>query len=309
MQNSSIAVCTATFYPKWFPGNADHQELLECGDRALAESKIRGDLALETVQAILRKGYFLSLVDGAKGSAFQEELAKQEIAYHQEAARGMSASRIQAFDNAYDNAAVKAVHWIEPEKVLMVDEIEHVSQPLLEGNAAMIIPARASEGWNSLPNYQKSSEEKGNRVYNEKLRLAGLLSESELLDVYFGPRAFSAIDAYRDAMREILHQKFTFNKRADIPLHTAVNPGAYSEATFFPPIAALHRGLRVKSIDTRFVYPEKQRILEEHPAFALGQNGYAMKRSAQLVGILTEEVNYLRRIGRLRGQSRLERTA
>ena len=122
-----------------------------------------------------------------------------------------------------------------------------------------------------------------------------------------GPRILSATAAYRAQLQDILHRQYTFKKRADIPFHAVVNPGAYAEATFFPPIAALDVGLPVKGVATNFCYPEQQQLLEEHPPFAEGPSGYRTKRKAQLAGILTELVHYLKSIGRLKGSSRLEK--
>ncbi len=307
MNPRQIAVCTTTFYPSWQPGFVDTEQLLKKGDRAVAESKIRGDLALETVHAILRKGYALALVDGANGSAFQQALTEQGIPFAEEAARGMSASRRQAFDMAYGDPNIQAVVWMEPEKVGMVEEIEHCAEPILCDKAAIVIPGRTEAGWGSLPTYQRDSEREGDRVFNDKLHRAGLLPKTEELDVYFGPRIYSAKEGCRAQLLDILHRRYSFTKRPEVPLHAVVNPGSYSEATFFPPVAALQEGLVVQSVPTNFVYPEQQRILEEHPPFAEGQNGYRTKRKAQLVGILTELVNYLRSIGRMTGDSRLER--
>lgn len=309
MEAKEIAICTTTFYKQWFPGHADVQKLL-AGDRAAAEGKIRGDLALETVQAVLQKGYKLVLIDGAAGSAFQEELARLGIPFQQERARGMSASRVQAFDEAYGDPTVRAVVWMEPEKVGMVEDIEKCAQPVIDGKAAIVVPGRSDAGWNSLPSYQRESERNGDRVFNDKLHRTGLLPEEQELDMYFGPRVYSALREYRSQLIGILHRHYSFTKKDTVPLHAAVNPGAYSEATFFPPVAALHEGLPVQGVQTGFAYPEQQRLLEEHPAFAEGENGYRGKRRAQLTGILTELVYYLRSIGRISGDSkRIERLA
>ncbi len=297
MTPSRIAVCTTTMYPKWVPGEADFDALLAAGDRAAAESKIRGDLALETAMAVQRAGYRLVLVDGAKDGVFQAELARRGIPFHQEAGRGMSASRRQAFTAAYEDPDTRAVVWMEPEKVGMVGEIGHSAEPVLDGSAAMVIPARTQAGWDSLPGYQRESEAQANTVFNDKLRRAGLLQEGEAdLDLYFGNRVMSALGKLRGRLQEILGRRYAFEKRSAVPLHAAVNPGAYSEATFFPPVAALAEGLTVRSVDTAFAYPELQRRLEEHPGFADGDQGYRAKRRTQQVGILTEFVHYLRAI-------------
>jgi hypothetical protein len=307
MNPERITVCTTTFYPQWKPHPADVEQMLESGDKVEAEHKIRGDLALETALAVLRKGFRLVLIDGGKGSAFRDALAERGIPFTEEAARGMSASRRQAFEIAYADPAVDAVAWIEPEKVGMVEEMERCVEPVLTDEAAIVIPARTDAGWDSLPAYQRGSEREGNRVFNDKLHRAGLLPNADTLDMYFGPRIYSARKHHRSQLQEILRRRYTFDKHAGVPLHAAVNPGAYAEATFFPPVAALHEGLPVRSVPTGFAYPEQQRKLEEHTPFAEGKDGYQAKRRTQLVGILTELVNYLRFIGRTSGDSRLDR--
>lgn len=306
MNAGEIAVCTTTFYPKWEPGPANIRQLLN-GDRADVESKMRGDLALKTLKAVLRNGYRLVLVDGADGSAFQETLKKKDIPFMQETAHGMSPSRVQAFDAAYDDPHIQAVTWTEPEKVGMVEEIERCAEPVLNGEAAVVIPARTEVGWQSLPSYQRRSEEKGNRFFNHQLHKAHILPETKKLDMYFGTRVYSARQAYRAQLREILHRRYSFNEDPRKPLHAEVNPGAYSEATFFPPVAGLHEGVTVLSVPTNFVYPQQQCMLEEYPPFAEGPNGYNKKRDRQLIDISTGLVHYLRLIGVIPGASCLER--
>lgn len=303
----SIAVCTTTFYKDWFEGNADKYQLLRNEDQKLAEGKIRGDIALETAQSILRSGYQLILVDGAKGSAFQKELKRLGIPFMQEKGKGMSASRVQAFNEAFSRPKIQVCGWMEPEKACLVEEIDKCAAPILSGETQIVIPERQERGWGSLPGYQRDSERKGNEIYNDKLHRSGLLPKEESLDVYFGPRFYSAMEPFRDLMRQILNSQYSFDKNDNIPLHATVNPGAYSEATFFPIPAALNNGLAVKSVPVDFAYIGIQKRLEECPAFANGPNGYIKKRSVQQTGILTEHVNYLRSIGRLSGNNRLRR--
>ncbi len=289
-----IAVCTTTFYPKWHPGDTDVQQLIDSGDRATAESKIRGDLALELIEAVLRAGYHLVLVDGAKDSQFQQELTRRGIHFDQERQRGMSAARVQAFDAAYALEGVEAVVWTEPEKVRIVNYLETLTASVLAGNAAIVIPSRTEAGWESMPSYQRDSEQKANGVFNDKLHRAGLLPDDVMLDMYFGPRVYSALTEYREVMLRLLHQQYAFDRKETIPLHGTVDPSAYSQATFFPPVAALHERLPVQDVPVDFTYPASQRVLEEHQPFVEGQNGYGEKRKRQQVGILTELVHLLR---------------
>lgn len=303
-----VAVCTTTFYPKWTPGVADVDALLERGDRAVAESKIRGDLALETAQEVLRAGYQLILVDGGEeDSAFQRELQERNIPFMLEQQRGMSASRRQTFQAAYEKPEIDVVTWMEPEKVGMIGEIDALASTMMEGDMGVIIPARGQEGWNSMPSYQRESEMQANAVFNDKLDRSSLHSpEMGALDMYFGPRLYNFSEGFRERMWDILQRRYAFEKNPRIPLHQVVNPGGYSEATFFPPVAAMDEGLLVESLPTGFVYPEAQRKLEEHPPFVEGENGYRAKRQKQSVGILTELVYYLRGMGSLGGVKRLE---
>lgn len=303
---NSIAVCTTTFYPKWFMERDTVPSLLAKGDRGLAEHKIRGELAMQTATDVLRQGYQLILVDGAQGSDFQRAMAATDIPFIQEEGRGMSASRRQAFNEAYSRPDVQACVWIEPEKTDMVNHIPECVAPILSSDTEMVVPARKEQGWDSLPTYQGVSEMFGNRIFNEKLHRSGLLPEEEELDVYFGPRVYSAKESVRETMLELINRQYSFDKKND-DVHAAVNPGSYSEATFFPVAAALNEDLSVKSVPVNFKYPFDQKTLEEFPAFAEGENGYAQKRKRQLTGILTELVNYLRSIGKLSGKNRLNR--
>lgn len=291
----SIAVCTTTFYPKWFGGTARVDELCVQGDRSIAESKVRGDLALETATAVLRAGYRLILINEG-GNEFQAELKRRGIPFIQSEA-GMSGKRRQAFQEAINDPAIDAYVWTEPEKVDLIASIPQMVEPILQDRAAIVVPQRID--MENYPAYQRQSEKKANAQFNQKLHTADLLPTEESLDMYIGPRAFSARAPFRSELFDILMRKYSLTGKNE-KKHSKINPENYSNAIYFPVVAALNEGLPIASVPISFRYPDSQRLLEEYPAFVDGPGGYKEKRELQYGGILGELVYYLRYIGRLR---------
>src|SRR3989344_5960685 len=69
---ASIAICMITHYPHWYRGKL----------RSIKNSdKIRGDLALETIQKAKNLGYEVVVADGESAKTFRKELGKIEGIY------------------------------------------------------------------------------------------------------------------------------------------------------------------------------------------------------------------------------------
>src|SRR3989344_2598922 len=294
MDAEHIAICTTTLYPEWFEGEANLEELLKSKDRACAESKIRGDLALQTMEAALRNKYKLIVIDSS-GGAFEGELRRRNIPFTTSTG-GMSEKRREAFTQALGDENIEALVWTEPEKVDLIRSVPSIIAPIEDESAAIVVPSR-NETYNNYPKYQTSSEIKANKQFNDKLHRAKLLAEDTNLDMFIGPRVFSARPKFRETIANILNRKYVLDsKKAQ---HGNTDPERYSDAIYFPVVAALDQHLPVTSVPIDFRYPDSQRTLEEHTPFIESAGGYREKRKSQYTGILAELVYYLRSIGKL----------
>lgn len=81
---------------------------------------------------------------------------------------GMSASRQQGFRIA-QTFPEPVNEWIEPQKVGMAQRLclEPTVTPILEGRAALVIPARDEEGFATLNQYQADVERESNLKWTE----------------------------------------------------------------------------------------------------------------------------------------------
>ena len=238
MSNSPIAVCSTTWYPEWVPGKRDFEAILHSGDPRYVHSIVRGDIALETLSEVIRAGLTLCLVDGGEeGSAFQKALIERSIPFEQQEERGMGPSRRQAFNAALEREDSEAIVWLDPEKCDLVKEIEASAQPVLTGEAAMVVIERKQQGWDTLPGYQRESERKGNEIFCHNLHEASLLDYDRTMDVFFGGRVYSATQQYRQQMKKILNARYGFKNRNGTESE-AIQPDTYSVPLFFPLLAA-----------------------------------------------------------------------
>lgn len=285
----TIAVCTTTFYPKWYAGPVQEP----------TSDKIRGDLALQTLNVAKNRGHQLSVVDGGSSPAFQEALRSQGIDFEMERVRGMSPSRRQAFAKAEELPGVEVIAWTEPEKFSFLNDdcLALAAEPVLKGEVDIAIPARTEEGFASYPEFQAASEHRANRQMNSILRSRKLLKENEPdLDLFFGTRVF----ANRPEVRELFQKQYAFDARKGSELHEKVKPEQYSDATFFPVTNALEQGLRVKSVTVPYRHPAEQTAIEQNnPVFDA-------KRNSQRRGIVTELIHLLR-LQKNDGKSRLKK--
>lgn len=272
----SIAIATTTFYPKWYPG--------EVGDHYVVD-KVRGDLALHLVREAQDKGYFVAVIDGGSSLAFKSEMEKTGVAVQPEVGRGMSASRRQVFIEASNSKGVKVICWTEPEKVSIVrDCLPNAVLPILNGETDIVVPARDKVSFQSYPDYQAEEEKRANREWNAILKARGFLPEdSPDLDVWFGPKFFRN----DPEIIELFLNKYEFRKR-ELKLDKIVDPELWPNATFLPIVAALHRGLRVKSIPVPYTHPKEQTEIEiNNPLFV-------RKRDLQRKDIIVSTIHFIK---------------
>lgn len=106
----------------------------------------------------------------------------------------------------------------------------------------MVVPKRREKEFReTYPDYQVDFEKQSNRLWNNMLRKFGILTEdAEDLDVYFGPKIFRNTPEVREIfLAEYVYQ----NPNRSPEFDKAYRPDRYSNATFFPVIAALFEKL------------------------------------------------------------------
>jgi hypothetical protein len=277
---SSIALAAITYYPKWYSGPL----------RSIKHTdKIRGDLAIEFCKKAREIGYQVVIVDGKSTATFKKEIAKiSGVRLVKRRARKRSPNKRQAIFLAASIPGVKVIIQTEAEKVSIVtDGINKIAEPLLSGQADIVIPKREEKLFRqSYPSYMYDSEVEGNKLYNEGLRAYGILdAKHEDLDLFFGPRA------YKNSSQILRLLK----KRYHIDTHNLSFPSTYfdleelSNAQFFPFILALKKGLKVVSVEIPFVYPKIQKDNEEKGERAL----FLEKRKAQRLSLIVEMLHFL----------------
>jgi hypothetical protein len=274
----SICIATATFYKKWYPGPVINSES--------DIDKVRGDLALELFAKAKVKGYQLVNIDGGSSAQFMEELNTRHINWKKEMERGMSPSRRQAFREASVADGVKVIAWTEPEKIdFVANSLENLALPIIKGGADIVIPYRTEKVFTSYPEFQMKSEKRLNKDWNDVLRHCGLIERSAGdFDVSFGPKLFKN-------SQEILS---LFLARYEVrsensSLSNLVKPDSYSNATFFPVIAALNMGYRVVSVEVDdFEYPEVQAGMEKD------SEDFRKKRQKQRTDIVSGAIEFCR---------------
>lgn len=145
---SLISIATATFYKNWHPYTPE-----------LSPDKVRGDLAIQFAKTAVDKGFSVTVVDAGSPSTFKENLEQVGAHVYTEVDRGMSGSRRQALTEASRVPGSKVLAWIEPEKVSLVrDALPQAAEPLLQGKADIVVPARNDQAFATYPFQQAAFE-------------------------------------------------------------------------------------------------------------------------------------------------------
>lgn len=278
-----IAVATTTFYKGWSSAE----------DAPMTEDQLRGNLAIRMLSTAKEMGYQLAVVDGGSSPEFIEALKKHDINISSQKEKGMSASRRQVFEEASVLNGVEVICWTEPEKILMIENLLQAAQPVLDGEADIVIPARTEEGFASYPPQQAYSEMRFRHFYNKILKLNGLIPENPEdlnkpegttgLDIAFGPRIFRN----DPEIREFFMHKYKLKEGSK--LTGKVKPESYSDATFFPIMLALVNKKIVKSVTVPYyIHPEEQ------TKFETGKKEYDKKREDQKYDIVKGAIELAR---------------
>lgn len=277
----TIALTCITQYPRWYSGKLQSIKHTD---------KIRGDLALESIEYAAKSGYAVVIVDGGSPKTFRKKVKQieQVVLIVRKSAKRAPARRL-AFLRAAKIPGVLVIVNTEAEKVGFIKEsIEHVVQPVLDNTADIVIPKRKQKLFQqSYPTYQYASEVEGNALYNAQLHLHGLLKPTdEDLDIFFGPKVF------RNDRKiiSLFLKRFTHGLESIEGLH--FDPEELSNTTLFPIVLALQKKLRVISIEVSFRYPAMQKENEEVGALEY----FAEKRRWQRMGLLLELMQFLHMI-------------
>lgn len=283
----SVAIVATSSYPKWYKGRL----------RSIRHTdKIRGDLAIEFVRIARKIDYQVVIADWQSPRTFRRELSSVPgVFLIRRRSPKRSPSKRQALCKAAKLTGIKVIVLSEPEKVSLVQDcIQLIAEPILKGEADIVVPKRDEELFNkTYPAYQYESEVEGNRTYNEELRSHKLIDVGDDdLDMFFGPRAFS-----ND--RKVVS---LFMKRYHFSIAHASFPKWYFDAeefsntNFFSIVTALRKGFQVKSIEVPFKYPNMQKQNEE----AL-DNLFLEKRKAQRIGLIVELLHFVAYLEKYRG--------
>lgn len=274
----SIAVCIITYYPKWYNGKLQSIKHTD---------KIRGDLALEFIQKAQKLGHQIVISDAQSSRSFKKNLAELKgvnLKFRKHPKR--SPGKRQTFKIASKLKNVKVIVATEPEKISLLDSMEALTKPILNGIADIVTPQREDRLFKkTYPTYMYQSEIEGNKIYNEYLNLYNLLPKDETLDMFFGPKVF----ANKKEVLACFMKKFNL-KTGKITLPSEYfDPEEYSNTGYFPIILALKKKLKVKSVEIPFSYPAIQKRNEEADA----QELFIEKRKAQRLSLILELVHFL----------------
>lgn len=275
----SLAIVTGTFYPTWYEGDARNP---------LSVDKLRGDLALQTFKSAQEKKFQIMVVDDGSSDAFKKALEQSSVYFEmQKQKEGAGLARRQGIERAETLQGVKVIVQTEPEKLSMVSDcIQPASLPILKNEADIVVAARNNQSFSTYPQYQARQEQKANALYNKILRSRGLLKEgSPDLDFWFGQRFF----ANRPEITELFKEIYQFNK-GNTAIDKLINVEMYSNVQFFPVVAALHKGLRVKSVEVPYKHPQAQTASEE------GNPSFDRKRDIQKRAITVELIHFIRHL-------------
>lgn len=275
-----VAFAVITHYPKWYAG----------GLRSIKNTdKIRGDLAIEFIQKAIKGGYQIVVVDGESTKTFKAEinrfLPKTLI---NRRVKKRAPSKRQAIKLCAKLPGVKAIIMTEPEKIsLITDCLPQIVKPIFEENADIVIPKRQDRLFkHTYPSYMYESEIEGNNLYNEHVKLAGLLPKHlEEMDSFFGPRVIK-----NDS--KVL-RLFMLQYKLQVGNHTIYehlfSPEEYSNVQFFPIVQALRKKMRVVSIEVPFAYPSLQKENEN-----IGERElFIQKRKNQKLSVLLDLMHFL----------------
>lgn len=284
---SSVAIAVATSYPNWYKGKL----------RSIKNTdKIRGDLAIESIQKARNIGYSVVVADWQSPRSFRKELKSipGAILIKRHSPK-RSPSKRKALRTASNLPNIKVLVLTEPEKVSFIENcISFSVEPILKNKADIVIPKRNDVLFKSTyPSFQYESEVEGNRTYNEELLSHRLINQEDNFDMFFGPR----ILANTKSVLSLFMKRYQFNTAYTTFPKWYFDADEFSNINFFPIVVALKKGFRVESIEVPFEYPNLQRQNEEKGS----REAFIEKRKAQRIGLIVELLHFVAFLEKYRG--------
>ena len=280
VENSSIAVCMITMYPDWYPGEARGIKNID---------KIRGDLALKSIRASLKKGYSTFVAFHENSPELNKELKKIEgILLYKRTTKNSTPSKRHLIESAAKDPQIKVIAVIEPEKASFIkDCLKLCIAPILENKTDIVVPKRNEDLFKrTYPDYMYESETESIKLYNEELKAHGIIpSTHEGFDTFFGPRVF----ANKPEIVALFVASYRFRiENISFP-ELYVDADELSNTNFHSIVLALKQGYRVESVEVSFIYPPSQKENEEKGA----REHFIEKRKAQRLGFIIELMHFV----------------
>lgn len=257
-----VSIAAATFYPSWPDDKVD---------------EVRGNLAIQTVHEIKKRGIPLFISDGGSSKKFLSEISGPGSNIYIQENHGLSAGRRQALTQASHKRNTLAIGLFEPEKISFIKDCFIQSlQPILENKADLVIPKRDERSFLSYPNYQASSEKLLNSILCSLI--TDLLKKHDKpippdineIDFLFGPKVISnkpfILDLFMD---KYIGKNLLDEKRFQCEI--------WANALFFPVIVALYKGLKVVSMPVNYSHPTSQAFLEKNSPIFIEKREYQFK--------------------------------
>lgn len=246
----SIVIAATTKYPNWYRGKA-----LDLANT----DKVRGDLAIQSIDAAIKNNYTVVINDGDSSKEFKDELAKRGIFVQARIGESRATARRQLIEYASHIPGAKVILRIEPEKVSLVKNcIPQLVEPILRGEADIVVPKRRQDLFSSsYPDYMYRSEIYANKKYNDILHEFKILPQDEEFDFFFGPIVFSNKPNILNLFLESFEVRLT--KEPVIGARRYIDPQDFSNPQILGVVKALYMGIKVKSVEVPFVYPITQK--------------------------------------------------
>lgn len=276
----SIVIAVTTRYPNWHKGKS-----LDLSNT----DKVRGDLAIQTIDEAIKQNYTIVLNDGGSSKAFKEELAKHRIVVQTRVGESRATARKQLIEYCSHVPQAKIIVRMEPEKVSLVENcIPQLIEPILAGRVDIVVPKRQQDLFSSsYPDYMYESEMYANKKYNDILHEFKILSSEEEFDFFFGPVVFSNKPNILKIFLESF--KVRLKKEQVIGARRYIDPQDFSNPQILGIVKALYMGIKVKSIVIPFVYPITQKKNE-----LINKVSFMQKRKKQKWENLDDLVEFIK---------------
>lgn len=254
-----ISLATATFYPSWPVDEVD---------------KVRGDLAIETIDEIKKRGFSLFISDGGNSDRFLSKISGSRSHIYTQKNRGLSAGRRLALTQASLKKDTLAIGLFELEKISFIKDCLIPSvQPILENKADLVVPKRDEKSFLTYPNYQVESEKLLNSLLSSmmintlKKKGEPIPPDINDIDFLFGPKVISN----KAPILDLFMDKYISKNLSD---EKKFQCEVWANALFFPLIVALYKGLRVKSIPVSYLHPKSQTLQESNNPLFIRKRKY-----------------------------------